>query len=120
MEKPTILYVDDEPINTMVFYSILKNDFNVITANSGPDGLEKLKEKDGIAFVVSDMRMPLMNGIEFITEVKNLAPTLPCIILTAYETNPEIQKAIDDGLILHSLKKPLDREEIKRVIMKEI
>ncbi|HCX99748.1 MAG TPA: two-component system response regulator, partial [Bacteroidales bacterium] len=64
-KKISVLYVDDEPINLRLFELNFKNAFNVTTALSGFDGLEILKNNPDIPVVVSDMRMPKMDGIEF-------------------------------------------------------
>lgn len=71
MEKQiNILYVDDEQLNLQLFATVFKKKFNVITAESGLEGLEKLDKNKDICIVISDMRMPEMNGIEFINTAK--------------------------------------------------
>ncbi len=76
MKNITILYVDDEQTNLVLFEYSFKDLYNVITANSGEEGLLKLKDyKDDIIVVISDMRMPKMNGIEFIIEARKITRT---------------------------------------------
>jgi len=62
----TVLYVDDEPINLELFKMSFRRVFNVIVAESGPQGLEVLQNTNGIKAVISDMKMPNMSGLEFI------------------------------------------------------
>ena len=63
----TILYVDDEDVNLFLFEKTFESYYTVITAKSGDEGLKKIEEhQKDIAVVISDMRMPGMNGIEFI------------------------------------------------------
>jgi len=66
-EHHTILYVDDEPINLELFEMNFQKRFNVLKALSGAEGLKILESKADISFVVSDMKMPGMSGLEFIT-----------------------------------------------------
>ena len=117
MKSPiTILYVDDEPINLMLFDVCFKKKYKVITAESGFVGLEKLEQNSDISFVFSDMKMPGMNGIEFITLAKQKFPKLSFYILTGFGLTEEIIKAMDDGLVLKCFFKPFDIEEIESVL----
>jgi response regulator RpfG family c-di-GMP phosphodiesterase len=113
MEKMIdILYVDDEPINLMLFKNMFKNRYNVFTAESGMSGLSVLKGNPNIIVVISDMKMPKMNGIEFILKAKELYPTVYFFILTGYEITDEIQECLNKGLICKYLQKPFNIKEI--------
>ena len=119
MEKqsiPTILYVDDEIINLKLFKITYESDFNTITAESGFEGLEILKGRDIISLVISDMKMPLMNGLEFIKKLKENKPHIPCLILSGYKKTMEISKAIEDEIIVEYFMKPFDKTELKGTI----
>ena len=61
--KINVLYVDDEAINLELFKMAFKNIFDVLTAESGPAGLEIMSKYDTIQVVISDMKMPEMNLI---------------------------------------------------------
>lgn len=115
-EKITILYVDDEPINLMIFSINFKNKFNVITALSGEEGLEKLAEESSISVVISDMKMPRMNGIEFIRTAKADFPNVIFFILTGYDITSEIAHALNEKLINHYFSKPFNVNEIEKAI----
>jgi two-component system, response regulator, stage 0 sporulation protein F len=111
-----VLYVDDERLNLMLFRAHLEKKYNVLTADSGADGLVILKEHSGIRVVVSDMKMPQMNGIEFIKKALEIAPDTVFYILTGFEITPEIQQALDEGLIRKYFRKPFNIKEISAEI----
>jgi two-component system, response regulator, stage 0 sporulation protein F len=111
-EKLTLLYVDDEQINLMLFEINFKKKYDVITAASGYEGLTKLKSNPEIIVVISDMKMPGMSGVEFIKQAKNEFPNIVYFILTGYGLTEEISKAIDDNLINKYFSKPFDMKEI--------
>lgn len=115
-EKCTVLYVDDEPINLQLFKLLLGDKYNVITAISGEQGLEMLEKNSQITVVFSDMKMPEMNGLEFITTAKEKYSNLRYYILTGYEITDEITNAIQENIILKYLKKPFNIKEIENAI----
>ncbi len=115
-ELVSILYVDDEPMNLMLFNINFKKKYNVITALSGEEGLEKLAENSQIRVVISDMKMPGMNGIEFIFQAKKNYPNIIFYILTGYDITSEIAQALKDKLINQYFSKPFNIEEIDRAI----
>lgn len=108
----TILYVDDEFINLMLFEQMFKKRYNILTAASGYKGLELLEVNNDIKVIISDMKMPGMNGLEFISKAKELYPDLIFYILTGYEITPEIQKSLETGLIARYFQKPFNMGEI--------
>jgi response regulator RpfG family c-di-GMP phosphodiesterase len=107
-----VLYVDDEPLNLFLFSSVFKNIYNVMTAESGFTALDMIVKNKSINVVIADMKMPGMNGIEFIEKARELIPGLDCFIMTGYDVTPEIQKSIDDGLVKQYFRKPMDKSEI--------
>ena len=116
-ENINLLYVDDEPINLMLFSRVFKDYFNIITADSGSKGLEILRINPGIKIVVSDMKMPGMNGIEFIKIIKREIPGIPCFIMTGYDMDEEIKEALNIGMVKKCFKKPLDKDDILNSVM---
>jgi response regulator RpfG family c-di-GMP phosphodiesterase len=107
-----VLYVDDEPLNLFLFSSVFKNIYNVMTAESGFTGLDMIVKNKSINVVIADMKMPGMNGIEFIERAREMIPGLDCFIMTGYDVTPEIQKSIDIGLVKQYFRKPMDKNEI--------
>jgi response regulator RpfG family c-di-GMP phosphodiesterase len=112
----TVLYVDDEPINLMLFDVCFKEKYNVLTAKSGDEGLVLLDQHNEISVCFSDMKMPGMNGVEFINLAKKKYPEISYYILTGFSLTDEIQKALEDGLIRKCLFKPFDIEDIEAEI----
>ncbi len=116
-KRNTVLFVDDEEINLFLFEKTFEKDFPVITASSGIEALEKIEEyKSSIKVVISDMRMPLMNGLELIQKIKNGFPEIRSFILTGYGYNPELESALDEKLIDRLFHKPFEPEKIKEAV----
>ncbi len=111
-----ILYVDDEQINLDLFRLTFRKKYEVVIALSGREGIEYVKSDRDIAMVFSDMKMPSMNGLEFISEVKNINPELPCAILSGYEKTPQIASSLEEGVIVDYFRKPFDRNEVEKLI----
>jgi two-component system, response regulator, stage 0 sporulation protein F len=112
----TILYVDDEALNLMVFKTVLKTNYNIITAESGFEGLEELSANPDIQIVITDMRMPGMSGLEFINIAKEKYPDIIFCMLTGYEITEEIKGAINSKLIYKYFQKPYNVEEINNAL----
>ena len=109
-----------EFINLELFEINLQNKFNVLTAESGMAGLELLTENPDIKVIISDMKMPIMNGIEFLKRVRGRNPNISCFILTGYGLTTDIEESIKDGLIIDCLRKPFEMNKIESVINEAI
>lgn len=116
-KNPSVLYVDDEPINLKLFELNFQSTFNIITAASGFEGLEILKSNSEISVVVSDMRMPKMDGLEFIGKAKVEFPHIVYFILTGFEITDEISNALRSSLINKYFRKPFNFREIESSII---
>ena len=116
----TLLYVDDEPINLKLFEINFKKKYRVLTAESGLEGLKKLENNTDIIVVISDMRMPGMNGIEFVRKAKEQFVNIAYFILTDFEYNDEISKALEEKIILEYFRKPFNLMQIEQAIEKAI
>ena len=113
-----VMYVDDEEINLMLFKLNFEKKYDVITALGGEEALHLLDDNKDIEIVVSDMRMPSMNGIEFIQKAKEKYPNIYFFILTAYAITDEIQAALDSDLILDYFSKPLNYQKMDQTFQK--
>jgi response regulator RpfG family c-di-GMP phosphodiesterase len=118
MDKPSVLYVDDETINLELFQLNLENRYHVLLAANGMEGLSILQNEKDVQVVISDMKMPKMNGIEFISKAKVSHPSIKYYILTGYDVTNEIQEALDKGLILKCFRKPFNMNDIDAEIKK--
>lgn len=111
-----LLYVDDEELNRQMFKIHFGNDFEVYTVEDGEKGLEALETIDGIIVVISDMKMPKMNGVEFVKIAKERFPQKKFYILTGFEITAEIREALESGLIVKFFNKPFNINEITESI----
>lgn len=120
-KQVTILYVDDEEINIFLFERSFKDLYHVITASSGEAGLEALTNNaDDIIVVISDMRMPGMNGIEFIRKAQEKYKNIAYYILTAFAFSEEIEEALKEKVINEFFTKPFDIDLIKKAVDKAV
>lgn len=113
-----ILYIDDEAINVQLFQIIFKARYEVLTGSSGTEGLELLDKHPDIQVIISDMRMPGMNGLQFIAQAKQKYPEKKYYLLTGFEIGREIQEALESGLILECFQKPFNLKQIEESINK--
>lgn len=106
----TILFVDDDVNLLAGLKRRLRKQFNMVLAEGSIQGLNILAEHDPFAVVVADMRMPGMDGVQFLTEVKEKSPNTVRMMLTG---NADLQTAIDavnQGNIFRFLTKPCPME----------
>jgi two-component system NtrC family response regulator len=107
----TVLIVDDEKNYPLILSAVLEEEgFETFTANSGSEALEILKNTD-IDLVVTDMKMPSMNGIELLEKIKAKDPDLPVIMMTAYGTVDKAVEAMQKGAYSYILK-PFDNDRL--------
>ncbi len=115
-----ILYIDDEPTNLMLFKINFEKKFTVLTGISGFEGLKLLEQNKDIQVVISDMKMPVMNGIEFIRKARILYPDIAYFILTGFEITQEIENALREGIISEYFQKPFKINEIYDTIVQKL
>lgn len=101
-----VLFVDDDPHILRGYARRMSDSFSIETAFDGADGLKKLKDEGPFAVVVSDLRMPGMNGIEFLQSVKEMHPDTVRIMLTGYAEMQTAIDAVNEGNIFRFLTKP--------------
>jgi diguanylate cyclase (GGDEF)-like protein len=111
-----LLFVDDEPNILQSLRRIFEDERYIIyTATSGKDALEILV-KIPIQVIVSDQRMPNMNGAEFLTQVKKLYPNTVRIILSGFSDFNALRDAINNGAIYKFINKPWDINALKALV----
>ncbi|HSK00691.1 MAG TPA: ATP-binding protein [Kofleriaceae bacterium] len=111
---PLVLYVDDEKANRIVFEQSV-TEFNVITASSGQEALQIMGQRE-VAVLVTDMRMPEMNGEELLRISKERHPGTIRMVVTAYADVDPILRAINEGLVARYIVKPWQRAELVQVL----
>jgi two-component system, NtrC family, sensor kinase len=114
-----ILYVDDEPQNLFTFRYAVEDRFNVITARDGSEAMEVLERED-VAVLMCDQRMPQMSGIEVCRRARELKPDVVRIIVTAYADMQAAIDAINQGQVLRYLTKPWHNDELVDVLQSAI
>ncbi len=108
--KTSILFVDDEQNVLDAIKRQLRKKFNIITALDGTEALETVKREGPFAVVVSDMRMPVMDGIEFLSRVREIVPDTVRMMLTGNADQETAIEAVNRGSIFRFLTKPCSVE----------
>jgi len=114
-----ILYVDDEQINLDLFQLAFRGKYQIDIAISGAEALQKIKNNVDYQVIISDMRMPDMDGMEFIKQANEINNKPNYYILSGYEITPRIHAAIEEKLIkkyfTKPFKKPLLEQEFNSI-----
>jgi DNA-binding NtrC family response regulator len=116
MEKTKILLVDDEENVLSGYKRNLRTNFEVFTAQGGNAGIAEIHKNGPFAVVVSDFKMPEMNGNDFLSHVRQVAPDTVRMMLTGYADLPTTIDAVNKGNIFRLLTKPCSTEKLKDTI----
>lgn len=112
MSKHKILLVDDEPnILKSLTRLLSRHDYEVLVASSGDEGLNLCLQHD-IHLILSDYRMPEMNGVEFLSKVRSLYPAITRIVLSGFADATAIVDAINQGQIYKFITKPWEDSDL--------
>jgi DNA-binding NtrC family response regulator len=116
MQRSKILIVDDEENILSALKRLFRNeDYEILTAQSGEEALSTL-EQQPVDLIVSDLKMPNMNGIEFLAKAKEISPGPLRIMLTGHADLKSVIEAIDRGEVYRFLLKPWNNDELKMTI----
>ncbi len=119
MYKGRILVIDDEPGVGWIFSKILSdNGYEVISSQSGKDGLARVK-KDAPDLVFLDLKLPEVDGIHVLKEIKKINPEVLVIMITAHETIQTAVAAMKEGAYDY-IPKPLPNERLKIIVDKAL
>ena len=111
--KHKVLCVDDETnILSSLKRLLRKENYRLLTASSGSEGLDILSENE-VHLVLSDQRMPAMDGTEFLAKVREEHPDVIRIILTGYTDVDTIMDSVNQGNIFKFLLKPWNDQNLK-------
>ncbi len=116
MKPFKILFVDDEEINLLNFRMIFQDRYEIITALSGEEGLQKFEKIADIGLVISDQRMPGISGTDMLSKMYDIDPDPIRVLLTAHSQVEYILDAINLGRIYQYILKPWDTNELNHVI----
>jgi response regulator RpfG family c-di-GMP phosphodiesterase len=114
--QPTLLLVDDEPSILSALRRLFRpQGYRVLTADGGAAALELVKD-DRVDLVISDMRMPNMDGAQFLEKIRQLQPQAVRILLTGYADITSTIAAINGGEIHRYIAKPWDDNDILLIV----
>ena len=118
MRKRNILVVEDEVKMRRILEVNLRDKYNVLLASNGDEALDIVKGND-VNLILTDMKMPGKDGISLLHDVKEFAPDIPVILITAYGTIESAVQAMREGAYDYILK-PLKMDEIEVVVEKAL
>lgn len=111
-----LMVVDDEPDNLDLLYRTFRRDFQVYRATDGLTGLDILDKEGEMAVIISDQRMPQMNGTEFLGRTVERFPDTMRILLTGFTDVEDLVEAINSGQVFKYITKPWKPERLKAVV----
>src|ERR1700761_134797 len=110
-----VLYVDDEINNLNSFKAAFRRDFEIYTAISAKEG-RKILDGQEIGVIITDQRMPVMTGIEFLESILAVYPDTIRILLTGFSDINAVMDAINRGQVYKYLVKPWQNDELRMYI----
>ncbi|MFC3150978.1 response regulator [Litoribrevibacter euphylliae] len=114
-----MLIVDDEPAILSSLKGLFRRQFNIETAESGEEALELIKTKDcEWHIVLSDQRMPGINGCELLREVREKFRFVTSVLITGYTDVDDLIKAVNEGHIFGFVAKPWNPRQLKVMVTK--
>ena len=111
-----ILFVDDDTALLSTVQRTLGLDYELVTAASGAEALEQLNSAGPFAVVMTDMRMPQMDGIELIERARETAPEAIYLMLTGNQDTDTALRAVNEGAVFRFLRKPCEIAEVKQAL----
>ncbi|ASC72214.1 Two-component response regulator [Halomicronema hongdechloris C2206] len=116
-DKLKLMVVDDEPDNLDLLYRTFRREFQVFKAANGFEALDILAQQGEMAVIISDQRMPRMNGTEFLSRTVAHFPDTIRIVLTGYTDVDDLVEAINSGKVFKYITKPWNPENLKTVVL---
>ncbi|MCP5143323.1 MAG: response regulator [Gammaproteobacteria bacterium] len=117
LDSMKALFVDDEPRVVSGYQRALRKVINCDTCTSGSEALEHLEKSGPYAVIVSDMRMPQMDGVELLKQVRKLAPDTVRIMLTGNADQATAVDAINEGDVFRFLNKPCEPKLLAEAVL---
>lgn len=116
-KKHTILAIDDEQNNLSLIQRTLRSDYNLLLASSGQEALDIVEEYGNeISLIVSDQKMPIMEGTEFFKQISNEHPDIVKILLTGHSNIDILVDAINECHLFQYILKPFEPEQLCMVV----
>lgn len=116
-KRHTVLTVDDEENNLALLKRTLRTNYNILSASSGQEALDIVdKHGDEIALIVSDQKMPIMEGTEFFKRISEKHPEIIKILLTGHSNIDIIVDAINECHLFQYILKPFEPEQLCMIV----
>jgi serine phosphatase RsbU (regulator of sigma subunit)/FixJ family two-component response regulator len=116
LNKLKLMVVDDEPDNLDLLYRTFRRDYKVYKANNASDALEILEREGEMAVIISDQRMPDMNGTELLSHTVERFPDTIRILLTGFTDVEDLVDAINSGQVFKYITKPWSPDRLKALV----
>ena len=107
-----LLYIDDEEINLQLFKLNFRNHYNIYTSDANGDILDLIKNED-IKVVITDYKMPIVNGMQLIEKIKVSNPSIICLLLSGYL---ESDIVTDKAKLFGYITKPYTKREVLEIV----
>ncbi len=114
--KLKLMVVDDEADNLELLHRTFRRDFKVFLAESGFKALQILEQEGEMAIIISDQRMPKMNGTEFLSRTVDRFPDTMRILLTGYTDVEDLVGAINAGKVFKYIMKPWNPDDLEVIV----
>ncbi len=117
-EKTSLIYLDDEEINLILFKEMFKKDFDIFTTTSPYEAIEHVSNNN-IEFILTDQLMPIMTGVQFLKELEEIDfETNPKrVIISGYTREGEVNEALEGKLIDRFVSKPWAYDKLKDLLL---
>ena len=115
-ENQRVLFVDDDPRVLSAIRRHLRRDYDLVLADDGAAGLDVVREGPPFAVVVSDMHMPGMDGAEFLSRLRKVAPETVRMMLTGASDLNVAMEAVNSGNIFRFMNKPTSPDDLKTAV----
>jgi response regulator RpfG family c-di-GMP phosphodiesterase len=120
MNRPRLLFIDDEEINRSNFLETFGDEYEILLAGSGEEALEIMARESTLALILSDQRMPGMSGAEVLAQARELAPKAERIMITGYSEPEDMMAAINQGQVYRYILKPWTSGELRIAIIQAV
>lgn len=119
--KPSLIYLDDEEINLLLFKEMFKRDFDVFTTTSAETAIEYV-QNNSVEYILTDQLMPVMTGVQFLEKLKEVdIPSNPMkIIISGFTQEGDVARALNTNLIDHFVSKPWSYQDLKNLLLSKV
>ncbi|WP_462251367.1 response regulator [Ekhidna sp.] len=116
--KPSLIYLDDEEINLILFREMFKKDFDIFTTTSPNDAIAYVKSH-ALDYILTDQLMPVMTGVEYLKELKELGVSDDSmkVIISGFTQEGEVDEALETKLIDSFVSKPWSYQNLKDLLL---